>query len=41
MNIKNVQDMERDTVCCQLSCTDFDAWQPIYQKFEFCCHFLT
>ena len=30
-----------DTGCSQLSCTDFDDWQPIYKKFEFCCHFLT
>ena len=29
------------TGCSQLSCTDFDYWQPIYKKYEFCRHFVT
>ena len=39
--ILSLSRISKVTVCCQLSCTDFDAWQPIYKKFEFCCHFLT
>ena len=38
---KWVEKQNTHTVCCQLSCTDFEAWHPIHKNFELSCHFLT